>query len=253
MIQKKDRSNGDGYIEVWQLNRSGPSKQVLCPASAAVGILAPTKNCPIPTGFAGLLVAVQALPGNRLMVAQSGRITTWDAATMRRIGSVPGPRFTGGFAAAALSPDGKTLAYGLGDGTVRFFDIASGKTILGEGAHSGEVDRMTFSPDSRVAVSTGDDGLAIIWDPKTGKVLERLTGHASRVFAADFSPDSETLYTPGIDGAILQYDLGTSRRFGRPFSVGVGPAARGHPQRAPAPRRRLPTGERWRRASSNRT
>jgi WD40 repeat protein len=135
---------------------------------------------------------------------------------------VPGPRFTGQFAPVALSPDGKTLAYGLVDGTVRFFDIASGKTILGEGAHSGEVNRMTFSPDSRVAVSTGDDGLAIIWDPKTGKVLQRLTGHASRVFAADFSPDSETLYTPGIDGAILQYDLGTSRRFGRPFSVGVG-------------------------------
>ena len=82
---------------------------------------------------------------------------------------------------------------------------------------------MTFSPDSRVAVSTGDDGLAIVWDPQTGTVLQRLTGHSNtRVFAADFSPDSKTLYTPGIDGAILQYDLGTNRRFGSPFSVGVG-------------------------------
>ena len=200
----KDGSNGPGYIEAWRLDQGGKSKLV-------------------PTGVDGLVVAAQALTGDRLMIAQSGRITTWDAATRRRVASVPGPRFTGHFAPVALSPDGRTLAYGLSDGTVRFFDIASGKTILGEGAHSAQVNRMTFSPDSRVAVSTGDDGLAIVWDPQTGKVLQRLTGHANtRVFAADFSPDSKTLYTPGIDGAILQYDLGTNRRFGSPFSVGVG-------------------------------
>ena len=86
--QKKDRSNGAGYIEAWRLDQSGKSK--LRPDR----LRRPRRRGP-------------GAAGDRLMIAQSGRITTWDAATMRRIGSVPGPRFTGEFAAVALSPDGR--------------------------------------------------------------------------------------------------------------------------------------------------
>jgi WD40 repeat protein/class 3 adenylate cyclase len=210
--ERADGRAGETYIEGWRLSRNGHSKLV-------------------PTGT-GLVVAAQTLADGRLEVAQSGQISTWDVATLKRISSVPGPRFGGGFAPAALSPDGRTLAYGRPDGTVRFFDIATGKTLSGKGAHSAGINRMSFSPDSRFAVSTADDGTAIVWNPRTGQLIQRLGGHSARVMAPDFSPNGKTLYTPGLDGTILQYDLGRSRRFGSPFSVGDG-RARGFQIAAP--------------------
>jgi len=196
-----DGREGATYAETWRLNQPGPSRLV---PLRAKGIIAATGT-----------------PDGRLVIATNGAISTWDSATMRRISEVPGPRLKVAFVSGALSPDGRTLAYGLEDGTVHFFDVASGKTIAGTGAHSAGVTRMAFSPDSRIAVSTGDDGLAILWNPATGVPVERLTGHSGRILWPDFSADGETLYTPSLDGTILQYDLGGGRRFGSPFNVGV--------------------------------
>ncbi len=200
-----DGTEGETFAETWRLSRPGPSHLV-------------------PLHATGILAATATTDG-RLVVATDGAISTWDAATMRRISEVPGPRLRAAFAPGALSPDGRTLAYGLPDGTVHFFDVATGKTTAGAGAHAAGVTRMAFSPDSRTVVSTGDDGLAILWNSATGVPVERLTGHAGRVQWPDFSADGKTLYTPSLDGTILQYDLGGGRRFGSPFALG-GPQLR---------------------------
>jgi WD40 repeat protein/class 3 adenylate cyclase len=196
-----DGSQGDTYAEAWRLDRPGPSRLV-------------------PLHATGIVAATGTTDG-RLIVATNGAISAWDAVTMRRVSKVPGPRLKPAFVSGALSADGRTLAYGLEDGTVHFFNVATGKTIAGTGAHSAGVTRMAFSPDSRTVVSTGDDALAILWNPATGVPLERLTGHAGRILWPDFSADGKTLYTPALDGTILQYDLGGERRFGSPFDLGV--------------------------------
>ena len=203
----QDGSNGPAYIESWRLDHGGPSH------------LARLRG----TG----MVAASALPGDRVMVATDGRIVTWDAKMQREIRSVPGPTFgPNEFVNGAISPDGRTFAYGLENGKVYFFHISSGKTVAGQGEHSAAVQRIAFSPDSKLAVSTGDDGLAILWNPATSKPLARLTGHSGRVIGVDFSPDGRALYTAGLDGTILEYGLGGTRRFGSPFSLPRGRAAR---------------------------
>ena len=95
------------YAEAWRLSHPGPSHLV-------------------PLHAKGILAATATADG-RLVVATDGAISTWNAATMRRISEVPGPRLRVAFASGALSPDGRTLAYGLPDGTVHFFDVATGK------------------------------------------------------------------------------------------------------------------------------
>jgi WD40 repeat protein len=59
-----------------------------------------------------------------------------------------------------------------------------------------------------------------VWDVASGAPVETLSGHGGRITALTLSADGETLYTCSLDGAIFEWDLGASRRFGKPFTAG---------------------------------
>ncbi len=76
----------------------------------------------------------------------------------------------------AVSPDGKTLASGGDDSTIRFWDVASGKernTIqVADGAEW--IGSLAFSPDGKAAASGGSGSGANtvkLWDIGTRKAV----------------------------------------------------------------------------------
>ncbi|KJU87018.1 repeat-containing protein, partial [Candidatus Magnetobacterium bavaricum] len=63
-----------------------------------------------------------------------------------------------GVLSIAVSPDGKYVFSGDRDGTLKLWDIDTGREIRAFSGHSGDVLTVAISPDGKYAVSGGVDG-----------------------------------------------------------------------------------------------
>ena len=85
---------------------------------------------------------------------------------------------TGRVFSLAFSPDGKTLASGSEDNTVRLWQVTSGK-LLDKFEHPASVRSVIFSPDGKFLISGADDLTVRLWQLADGTLLDTLTGHCT--------------------------------------------------------------------------
>ncbi len=173
-------------------------------------------------GHGPLLAAALLDAGSRLTVVTAHAIRTYDARTMSQLRSVPIRPVPVLPTAAAISPDGSTVAMGSQNGAVSFVDASTGLARHGRGGHAAIVASVVYAPNGRTAVTVGDDGKVIVWDPRDLDQLAVLPGPSERVRDARVSPDGSTLYTSGVGGVLLAWDLTGRRGFGRSARVGLG-------------------------------
>jgi eukaryotic-like serine/threonine-protein kinase len=96
---------------------------------------------------------------------------------------------------ASFSPDGRLVLTACADGTVRVWDLATGRLAMPPLDHDDAVTQVAFDSDGRRVVMAGEDRIVRIWDSASGRPHGPPLVHAFPVRYAAFSTEGRVVTT----------------------------------------------------------
>ena len=103
----------------------------------------------------------------------------------------------------AFSADGKYLASGSADTTIRLWHPVTGKYIATLSGHVGGLSLLRFLPDGETLASGSYDDTIRLWDLKTRQLKGTLGGHSGGVHSITVSQDGSMLVSNGWQRNLL--------------------------------------------------
>ncbi|KAG8822062.1 hypothetical protein FRC19_006798 [Serendipita sp. 401] len=169
-----------------------------------------------------LLVRESILPFPNTFAVTEGYLKKWpDCSNMLR-------GHDGNISALVYSPNGRHIASGSDDGTIRLWDTETGMALGVLEGDGGSVNSISFSPDG-CHIASGCDKIMQLWDIETGRELGGpLQGHRDvftpfpvypserSVNSVSFSPNGHQIASGSRDGTIRLWDVETGKELGEP-------------------------------------
>lgn len=117
-----------------------------------------------------------------------------------------------------FASDGRHIASGSGDRTIRLWDIQENQCVLSLQIEDG-VTTVAISPNNRFVAAGSLDKSVRIWDTQTGVLVERTEGeqgHKDSVYSVAFSPRGDHLVSGSLDKTIRMWKLSNMPSMGGP-------------------------------------
>jgi WD40 repeat protein len=131
----------------------------------------------------------------------------WDVADGQLLTRLAQPAWV---TSLCFSPDGRTLASGHDNGTVRFWDVGSYRLVGEISAHPEAISAISFSPDGDRVATAGEDRVLRVWDAHTHKELGEYVSHTDRIPSLSWSADGSLLASAGWDTSARVWSPGQS-------------------------------------------
>ncbi|MFL5339593.1 MAG: WD40 repeat domain-containing protein, partial [Gemmataceae bacterium] len=154
----------EGHLTVWDLTRRRELQRIEYPAGAALrhAALSPDGRAVAMEFLGGELGVWELATGQRRQSVRAGQRPETASAQITFLRDL----YQGGLQNTTLSysPDGRLLAAADAIGTIRLFDMRTGREVGSFTGHRGPVVSLAFSPDGRRLVSGSTDTTALVWD-----------------------------------------------------------------------------------------
>jgi len=140
----------------------------------------------------------------------TNHLGVWDMTSKKQVLKLTGHENT--VYCLACSPDGKWIATGSVDRTIRLYDAETGLFKKALRGAMREVDHLAFTADSKTLLSGGPEPAIRFWDVEEGKEIKQLDTGISHVRAFQLTPDDTTLIVGGQEKTLKVFSLESGKQ-----------------------------------------